>query len=282
MAASEAVVNPQPGAALPDDVCWRVLQSPNLSLADLALLAPTCHSFRDIYREARAAEEAWLDGLAASSESMFGPRVLAALCEWLFFSPRDEHCNLIAEHSGMQHTSINIREGATDSEPPGKLELPWRSGFEFEAPAWGLQGDGGESKVMWTGNFFRPQNLMVSLRGPAQGIAVTYTHGVRSLFKQGLGFCMRGWPAPLVPTCIGLLHRILEEEALKPTAGRQGGRWDLRLTLPSAVTWGSSRCNAAVYGGGELQRTISALLMRHWRRWRITVCFDDPRLSRTV
>lgn len=256
---------------LPEDIHRRVLQSPSLSLADLALLAPTCQCFRQVFREVRAAEEAWLDELRAAAESMFGPRVLAALCDWLFSWMREDFSN--PNPDPYVCTRIDITEGSQHPPPPGSLDVPgWRD-FILYAPAWGLRVDGGEYNVLCSGHVFsRGAERWMDL-GPGRRMALKFRLGGPYYVN------LSGTPAALVPVWIGFLHRVLEAEA-RMSEG-QGGRIlrskgerrrDLILGLPTVDLLGRSpRCNAAVKGGGEVQRAISALLMRHWPRWKIKI-----------
>lgn len=253
---------------LPLDILRKVLLSSNLSLADLAQISPTCHYFRRIYVEAFTAEQAWLEKLTDASDSMFGPSVVDALCEWLFSQYR-QHLRSPHEH-GVGHSEIDITEGAMHPQPQGPLEVPWWHTFELKAPGCGLRADGKESEVMWTGDIIGKTGLVrrVVFNSGVDKIifALFYNHGGE------LSFYVFGCPVFLLPTFIGFLHRILDEEAEIPPGRWQARRRDLILCLPSSVQQGRlRRRSAAGDGGDEVQRALSALLMSHWHRWNIRI-----------
>lgn len=268
MAAAGEVFRLQLDIELPDDIHRRVLQSPSLSLADLALMAPTCKLFHEVCREARVAEEAWLDKLRASAESTIGPRVLDAFCEWLFPRDRQDFRDSPIKHVTLAPRSlsscpvIDITKDAMLAHPQGKLDVSSCPNFFLRAPAWGLQGEEVKSNVLWSAKQHCHKSSEVYFFGPAECIKIDYMRR-----EDELHFLMEDWPAALVPTCIGFLHRILERHAR--VFGRQGGRRDLILALPETVKLGGSI--TSVEGGVEVLRALSALRMRHTPRWKFII-----------
>lgn len=226
-------------------------------------MATTCHFFQHVYLEAHRAEKAWLDSLTAASESMFGPHVVDALCEWLFSQYRQN----VRSHNdyGGGHSEIDITDGATRSQPSGQLSLPWWQSFELKAPGCGLREDGQKSEVLWTGDIIGDKMMVrrvVFNSGRDKIIfALIYDHeGNSQLYVFNC-------PTAIMPTFVGFLHRILDAEALPPAGQavrRQAKRRDLNLCLPSSV---SSTAEEA----RDVQRALSALVMCHWSRWNIRV-----------
>lgn len=271
MAAPEGVPSPQ--ADLEDngavEIAKTAQQSPRLFLADLALLALTCKCLFQVYRKARAVEEAWLEELRATSESKFGPQIAAHVGNWLFRRVQHDACN--PTECG---TSNAITWGALQPQAPGPLndpQEPWSRTFNLEPSAVGLRGDRAPSMEMWR-LCDHHDNRRVTFREKDSPVLIfAYRHG------GGLCIWMDDWSPTHVSTCVGFVHRILEAEALLTETDEQGDgeqaeRRDLFLNLPRSVPRGDTRrCNAAVEGGGEVQRAISALLMRHWPRWKIII-----------
>lgn len=226
---------------------------------DLALLSPASRLFRSIYLDARTAEEAWLDELAAASEAV-GIRVIDLICKCLFAAPSE-----VLGDATMAF--LDITEEAINPPPPDTLTLLEDGGkFFLRAPAWGLQEGGQKLKVSWF-HYADSRRRFLLCNNPINDfqLALWCVDGHVCVFRLDLG---NRSPAII----LGFLHRVLQAEALQVIrAGPERG--DLRLHVPSALLRQglSNRCNNAVEGGGELQRAISALLMRHWPRWRVQV-----------
>lgn len=253
---------------LQEDIQWRISQDPNLSLVDLARVAPASRLFHNIYMEKRIAEEAWLDKLGAASDSMFGTRIVDVFCEW-FATPLPQPPGEPAP--GAMPAILNAYERGFNPLPPGRIALPEQQKYVTVAPAWGLRDGGQESQVLWYAGI-SPEG-----RGARCTTALDdFTLNLYCCDEAGwFGFDMGNSSSSVILPWMGFLHRVLQAEALQEVVPGSG-RKHFFLRLPSALVrqGGPHRCNDAVEGG-ELQQAISALLMRHWPRWHFAVKSAD-------
>lgn len=135
-----------PALAMPDDISREVIESVSLSLAELAVLAPTSRSFHDVYWEARVIEQAWLADLKFAAESNVGPRVIDFLCQWLFSERRDDSCG--RGDRSCSSSSIDASGSAMHRQLPRGLHVHLGQHFVMSPRALVQAGvRPGESKV---------------------------------------------------------------------------------------------------------------------------------------
>lgn len=142
----------------PEDILWRVAQSPSLSLPELALLAPTCRSFHEAYSKACAAESAWLDELTAASMSVFEPDVVDSFCKWLL--------GPLPQTSGQpQQDNISVRrvrDVAAGEDLSHVLTLLHSDKkIHLRVPAWKRREGSGISQLSWVGMPFEQHKMLV-------------------------------------------------------------------------------------------------------------------------
>lgn len=270
-----------------EDILWRIAQSPRLSLQELALKAATCRVFHKAYTKACAAESAWLDELAAAFKSVFEPHVVDGFCKWLL-------CPLPRFSRRPQQDSLPVARNfgeLEDGENFSQIEkLCYRDGgIRSRAVPGAVLGDRpgchGILEVGWLGISFCKQGnkslvctdimdeFLLRLKDHqrhwqcrSEGIFFTMERSV----EKDMVFCMDWCPKSLALPCLGFLHHVLVQEALLPShrAGkRKGMQRKLTLELPE----GLHRCKGAAEKGGEVQRALLALRMRHSPHWTFCV-----------
>lgn len=159
--------------------------------------------------------------------------------------------------------------------------------IHLRAPAWKLPEGSGIGEVLWGALRGKEQRVMLctgmqsheTLGWPEENLSFA----VKRRLDESMSFQIKVCSQSLALPCLGFLHYVLVQESLLPShqAGlREGLRRALPLLLPEGLVrkGGQHPCNDAAEGG-EFQRALSALLMRHRSRWQFRVECCDPTLG---
>lgn len=241
---------------LPLELQRQLLEDKDLTLCDLARLAPTCKLFEESYLRQCAVEEKWLAGVATS---VFGGDLVSTIVRFLT-SPR--------KMTWSAYNSNPRSFNATLGGPlPTDAELFSKPVTSLLAPAWGLLAPGQKSALTW--NFMNPAPGFATYRVQMEEAG---TWGPVDIVCDNsslrCSICVQS-PAQVTPF-LGLLNLICKG-VVAAGAGARAGQADLlpsndQRALTASLFIGEEKVpwNSVGEIPRDAQRALSALHM--WNR----------------